>query len=95
MSLYKLTSCDILFSQGHLTMAQYAHLSTPDPEWAEISAHLTPAKPVESIQTYREEVIKYGRMTAQANTETACTLSRLLQLFSFSPTFLSTQPQRH
>lgn len=62
-------------------MAQYAHLSTPDPEWAEISAHFPPAKPVESIQTYREEIVKYGRMIAQANVETGCKLSRLLFLF--------------
>lgn len=36
-------------------MAQYAHLSIPDPEWAEFSAHLPPVKPVISVQIFREQ----------------------------------------
>lgn len=37
------------------TMAQYAHLSIPDPEWAEFSTRLPPVKPLTSIQATREE----------------------------------------
>ncbi|GJJ13701.1 hypothetical protein Clacol_007957 [Clathrus columnatus] len=37
-------------------MAQYAHLSIPDPEWATVSATLPVAKPFVSIQAFLEEM---------------------------------------
>lgn len=40
-------------------MAQYAHLSVPDPEWAAVSAHMPPAQPIVSFQAFREEVSKF------------------------------------
>ncbi|GJJ13699.1 hypothetical protein Clacol_007955 [Clathrus columnatus] len=40
-------------------MAQYAHLSDPDPEWAAVSANLPLATPLVSFQTLREEVAAF------------------------------------
>ncbi|GJJ13734.1 hypothetical protein Clacol_007990 [Clathrus columnatus] len=48
-------------------MSQYVHLSNPDPEWAAVSAHIPIAKPIVSIEAYREEIMA-ARARRKANT---------------------------